>query len=418
MKLKWPLAALAVAALAGAAYLGGAGPLVGALLERMSHKKAAPVAATPPPAVSIARVTPAEFVENVAASGSLVPRFEILVAPEIEGLRVKELLVDEGDRVAKGDVLARLEQEQLNAQLAQNSATLSRAAAAIAQANSQIVEFEAKLTEAKNALDRAKSLKQSGYLAESVYDQREAAAKTAAAQLVSARDGLKVAEAEKVQAQAQRRELEWKFGNTEVRAPSDGTVSKRNARVGALATSIADPMFRIIEKGEVELDAEVPEAYLPKIAIGQSAKVAVAGLEPVEGRVRLVSPEVDKSTRLGRVRIFLGDSPSLRIGAFGRATIEAGRSRGLAVPVSALVYSDGIATVQLVTEDRVATRSVKTGLVSGGLAEIRSGLSENDSVVARAGSFLRDGDTIRPVVPAESTVSEAKPGARTASETK
>lgn len=404
MKLKWMAATAAVAGLAAAAYFGAL-PDLGFLKH---HGEKAGSAVTPPPAVSVAKVRTADFVEYVLVSGSIVARNEILVAPEIEGFRVVELLVDEGDVVKKGDVLARLEKEQLAAQMAQNAAALARADAAIAQARSQIVENEAKLVEAKAQLERAKSLKQSGNIAESVYDQRDATAKTTQAQLVASRDGLRVAEAEKVQADAQRRELAWRLSNTEVKAPADGIISRRNARVGALATSVADPLFKMVEKGEIELDGEVPESQLPKLADGQNARVAVAGVEAVDGKVRLISPEVDRTTRLGRVRIFLGSHRQLRVGAFGRGSVETARGRGLAVPVSALVHTEDSATVQVVIGDRVATRIVKTGLVSGGLAEIREGLSESDVVVARAGSFLRDGDPVRPINPEQNTLSEAK----------
>ena len=129
------------------------------------------------PAVSVARVEPASFVETALVTGSLVARDEVLVAPEIEGLRVLSLLVEEGTRVKKGDILAELTQDTLDAQVAQNDAALARATASIAKAKSQIAQSEAKLAEAKASFDRAKPLRQSGNIAESVFDQREAAAK-------------------------------------------------------------------------------------------------------------------------------------------------------------------------------------------------------------------------------------------------
>jgi RND family efflux transporter MFP subunit len=156
-------------------------------------------------------------------------------------------------------------------------------------------------------------------------------------------------------------------------------------------------MFRIVAKGEVELDAEVVETRLGAIHVGQSARVEVAGLGQVTGTVRLVSPEVDRSTRLGRVRIFLGDNPGLRVGAFGRANIETAASSGLAVPASAVLYGPSGPTVQVVRGNRVETRAVKIGLAVNALVEVREGLADGDLVVARAGTFLRDGDTVRPV---------------------
>lgn len=362
--------------------------------------------ATRPPAVSVARVAKAEFVETVVVSGSLVPRDEILVAPEVEGFRVLKLLVDEGDRVKKGDVLAILVQESLDAQLAQNDASLARAEAAISRAKSQIVEATARLKEAEAAFERAKPLVKSGYLADSTYDQREAAAKTTQAQLVAAQDGLKLAEAERAQVEAQRRELIWRRDNTKVTAPEDGIISRRTARVGGMASGAGEPMFRIVARGEVELDAEVIETELGKVAVDQTARINVAGNGVVAGTVRLVSPEVDKTTRLGRVRIFLGDDERLRIGTFARGIVATDSSRGLAVPASAVVFEPGRAYVQVVRNGRVKSTDVKIGLLSGGLIEVLDGLAEGDVVVARAGTFLRDGDAVRAVEPS-SKISEA-----------
>jgi multidrug efflux pump subunit AcrA (membrane-fusion protein) len=125
--------------------------------------------------------------------------------------------------------------------------------------------------------------------------------------------------------------------------------------------------------------------------------VDVAGFGEIAGTVRLVSPEVDKATRLGRVRIFLGDNGGLRVGAFARGSIVTASATGLAVPVSAVLYGPDGPTVQVVRGSRVETRLIKTGLAAGTLVEVREGLAEGDLVVARAGTFLREGDTVRPV---------------------
>jgi RND family efflux transporter MFP subunit len=358
--------------------------------------------------VTVARVAPAEFVETVRATGSLVAREEILVGPEVEGLRVVEVVADEGARVKKGDVLARLVADTLDAQLAQNDAAIARSSAAIAQAKASIVQAEARLVETGNAYERAKPLRQAGHMTEAAFDQRQQAAKTAQAQLAAARDGLLVAEAEKAQVEAQRRELLWRRGRVAVTAPADGIISRRMARVGGYAAGAAEPMFRIVAKGEVELDAEVTETRLAAVKVGQTARVEVAGLGQITGTVRLVSPEVDKSTRLGRVRIYLGDNPALRVGSFARASITTADGSGLAVPASAVLHKADGASVQVVRAGRVETRRIRIGLASGALVEVREGLREGDLVVARAGTFLRDGDAVRPVLRnASTTQSEA-----------
>ena len=370
--------------------------------------QAAAAAAKPlaPPTVTVSKITMANFVETAVVSGSLIPREEILVAPEIEGLRVLELFADEGNVVKKGQVLARLVSEQLDAQMAQNDAAIARSSAAIAQAKSAIVEAEARAKEARAQLERAEPLRKSGYLSGAIYDQRQSAASTADAQVIAARDGLTAAEAEKTQAEAQKREVTWRRSNTEVTAPEDGVVSRRNARIGATATAIGEPMFRIIAKGEIELDAEIVETELAKVREGQKAIVTMPGAGDFEGSVRLVSPEVDKTTRLGRVRIFLGTNPALRIGAFARGRIETSRSRGLAAPSASVTFDAAGTYAQAVVGDKVQKRLLKTGLVMGELVEIKDGLSEGDVIVTRAGTFLRDGDIVRPITP-DAKLSEA-----------
>lgn len=417
MKRKIIIALLLIAALAGGLYATGipTGKQQGAVGEGAQPASAANTdsrklnaKAALPPAVTVVKVAAASFAETVTITGTLIAREEILVAPEIEGLRVLELAADEGDRVKKGQVIARLVSESLDAQMAANDANLSRSAAAIAQAESSIVQAEARLVEARNAFERAKPLKNSGYLSGSTFDQRESAARTAEALLVSAKDGLNVTKAERAQIEAQRRELSWKRANTEVKAPADGVISRRNARVGAIAAGASDPMYRIIARGEIELDAEVPESQLAKIKEGQVARVTVAGVEEAPGKVRLISSEIDKVTRLGRVRIFLGDNRALRIGAFGRGLIETAKSNGLSVPVSAVIYNLETTTVQVVTNGVVATRNIKPGLSTDGFVEVREGLAEGDLVVTRAGTFLRNGDTVRPVLADVPKLTEAK----------
>ncbi|MBN9291516.1 MAG: efflux RND transporter periplasmic adaptor subunit [Hyphomicrobium denitrificans] len=370
--------------------------------ERMEAAK--PIAA---PAVTVSKVTTNDFVETAVVSGSLIPREEILVSPEIEGLRVLQLLADEGDRVKKGDILARLVSEQIDAQIAQNQANLARSVAAIAQAESQIAQAEAQAKEAAAQLERAEPLKKSGYLSGATYDQRESAARTTAAQLVAARDGLTAAKADKAQVEAQGRELQWRRSNTDVTAPQDGVISRRNARMGALASSIGEPMFRIIQRGEIELDAEIVETELKNVKVGQKAVVSVPQIGDFEGKVRLVSPEVDKTTRLGRVKIFLGSNPQLRIGSYARGLIETARSRGLGIPTSAVTFDQGTNFVQLVIDNKVKKQAVRLGLISGDLVEVKEGLNNSDLVVTRAGTFLRDGDTVRPVMP-EAKLSEVR----------
>ena len=405
--IKYGLAAAAATALwATGAYK----PIIDILAHRSAQKQE--VAAVAPPSVTVARVKPSDFIETVLVSGSLVAREDVLVAPEVEGLRILELRADQGDWVKKGDMLAVLETETLDSQLAQNAANLARASAAIAQANSQITEVQARLTEAKAQLERAKPLSEQGYLSQSTLDARTAAQRSLSALLISAQSGLTAAEAEKTQLEAARHELTWRLSRSEVRAPVDGVISRRSAKTGGIATAVGvaagDPMFLIIQNGEIELDADVGETDVRKLKAGQKVTITVADGISTTGTVRLVSPEVDNTTRLGRVRIFIGADNRLRVGTFASGRIETARETGLAVPVSSVSTSNNISTALVLDGDTVRERKIELGLSAGGLVQVRNGLVDGDRVIARAGTFLKDGDVVRAVEIEPRAVSDAR----------
>jgi multidrug efflux pump subunit AcrA (membrane-fusion protein) len=141
----------------------------------------------------------------------------------------------------------------------------------------------------------------------------------------------------------------------------------------------------------------VPATRINKLVPGQAAKVEIAGLGEVSGKVLSVSPQIDSSTQLGQARISVANDDKVKVGAYARAKVEVGRSCGATIPLSAVLYGPEGAGVQVVRDDRVETRRVRVGLLSGGNAEIREGLNEGDLVVARAGAFLREGDRVRPI---------------------
>jgi len=374
--------------------------LILAALAAATLAQAAPAPEPKPsvgPTVTVVRAVERELVERAIVTGTLIPREEILVVPEIEGQRVAEVLVEEGDAVKTGQVLARLSRDVIEVQLVQNSATLAKADAAIAQARSQIIQAEAAQVEAGQALERARALMRTGNTTEAVMEQRVSAARAAEGRLSAARDGLRMAEAEKAAAEALRRELEWRRSRTEVKAAVGGVVSRKSARVGATASAAAEPMFRIIAKGEIELEAELTELQLPRIREGAPAALMVENAREVEGRVRVVLPEVERTTRLGKVRIALPKDAAVRIGSFARGTVELARHTGVAVPLASVVYAAGGPRVQVVVDGKVETRAVRPGLSADGFVEVLEGLRSGEEVVARAGSFLRDGDTVRPV---------------------
>ncbi|BCJ90420.1 hemolysin secretion protein D [Terrihabitans soli] len=336
------------------------------------------------PSVSVVRAARREISEEAHVSGTLVAREEVMVSPEVEGLAVTEILVEEGDRVEKGQVLARLSKSALDAEAAQ-------AQASIAQAQAQIAEAEANVAESKLALERAETLVQSKTIAKAAYDQRLATSRVSEARQRAAEHNLKVA-------QAQSEQIAIRLARTEIKAPTGGVVSRRTIRLGAIASMAAEPSFRIIEAGAIELQADVVDSTLVRFQTGQSVRVTTAGLStPLSGTIRLISSEVDPATRLGKLRVALPLDAKVTIGSFASGVVEVGRQTAVTVPISAITVSAGKSTVQVVIDNKIATREVTIGLRSATRAEIKSGLAENELVVSRAGSFLRDGDAVTPI---------------------
>ena len=186
-------------------------------------------------------------------------------------------------------------------------------------------------------------------------------------------------------------------GSIHVHAPVAGLVSSSSAEIGAIASAKGEALFNIVTGNEFDLVGQVPTADLAKLAVDQTAKVMVVGAGDMDGKVRLVAPTVEPNSQLGQVFIAVDPSKHLLVNISGRAIVKTGESCGIAVPLTAILYGSAGTVVQVVRRERVETRRVEVGLLSGGLVEIREGLAEGDVVVARAGALLREGDPVRPV---------------------
>ncbi len=363
------------------------------LLAFPAYAAPMPNAEPRPPSVTVVPAITGPIAETAVLTGTLVPREEVLVSPQIEGLALTEILAEEGDSVAAAQVLARLSRDVLDASVAQNAAQIARSDAAVAQARSSIAEAQANRVQVDLALARTRELLSNGNAAREVFEQRQAAAQTAAARLDLSNNALRAAEADRAYADAQRRELLVRLARTELRAPVAGVVSRRVARLGAVVMGAGDPLFRIIQDGAIELEADVPETSLAKLRPNQPARIDTAS-GPRIGHVRLVSPEVSRTTRLGRVRVAVdGDGP-LVIGSFARAGVEVARREGVLAPLSAVLFQPDGAVIQVVKDGLVETRRVQVGLRAGALAEIQDGLHAGEAVVSVSGTFIRDGDRV------------------------
>jgi multidrug efflux pump subunit AcrA (membrane-fusion protein) len=176
-----------------------------------------------------------------------------------------------------------------------------------------------------------------------------------------------------------------------LRAPSAGTVIQVSARPGQMASPQLGPLMRIATDDQIELDAEVPGIHMLKLSAGAPARVVIENGPELGGRVRVVAPMIDARTQLGKVRIVVFKDPSIKIGMFGRATIDAARSCGVSIPILAVDHQ----TVQVVRDNLVEVRRVQTGLMSDTSVEIRDGVKEGEIVVANAGTSLHDGDQVK-----------------------
>jgi HlyD family secretion protein len=192
-------------------------------------------------------------------------------------------------------------------------------------------------------------------------------------------------------------------GTVVVQAPVAGLISASTAAIGSIAGGRGDALFTIIARSEFDLIGVVPTRDLAKLKVNQVARIKVVGATEVDGKVSRVAPTVQPDSQLGQVTLQILSNQRLLVNSSGRALIKTSQSCGVAVPLTAVLYESAGTVVQVVRRQRVETKRVEVGLMSGGQVEIRDGLQEGDMVVARAGAILREGDPVRPV-----TVSDAK----------
>lgn len=366
---------------------------------RAQEAAPAPAGATESaPAIRVVAAERREIVETLSVNGSIIARDEASVGTDLNGMVVTSLNFDQGDTVRTGDVLAVLDRSMLDTQLAQMRASRAQAEASVAQMTAQIGDAEVGVKQAQEALDRAEALKKKGVAAQAQLDNAENSAASARAKLDSAMKGQAASYAQLAVIDAQIDGIQVQIGKTEVKAPADGLVLARGATVGQIVSPSSGPLFRIAIDGDFELEANVAETALPRLAVGMKAMVTIPGaLAPFEGQIRRISPEIDARTRLGPIRIGLPRDAPARPGGFAKASVEMVRRDGLAVPVSALLYRGEQPLVQVVEAGTIRTVEVEIGARAGSIVEVLSGISEGAEVVARAGTFVADGDKVTPV---------------------
>ncbi len=318
---------------------------------------------------------------KLAVNGDIAPWQEAIIGSEANGLRLSHVLVNVGDVVKKGQLLATFAAETIDAD--------------VAQAKASLMEAEATAAEAKSNADRARTLQNTGAMSNQQIDQYTTAADTAKARVEVARAAVN--------------SQQIRLKNTKIYAPDRGVISSRTATEGAVVGAGSE-LFRLIRQARLEWRAEVISSDLPKIKIGMAANIVTADGASLKGTVRKIAPMVDTQTRNTIVYVDLAGYKTAKAGMFAKGEFILGQSNTLAVPQQALVLRDGFSYVFTVNNQRAKQLKVQTGRRLGGLVEVVSGLAENQPVVASGGAFLSDNDLVKVVAaPVSKPLETVKP---------
>ncbi|WP_267550601.1 efflux RND transporter periplasmic adaptor subunit [Rhizobium rhizogenes] len=350
------------------------------------------------PAIVITTAEMRKLTEKVVATGTVKAVEEVYIQPQVDGLSIRTLNADVGDKVAADSTLATLNEDALILQKSQMQATRAKGEASLAQLHAQLAEARANAEEAELQRVRAATMGAKGTMSTSSVEQANAAAAANKARVGSAEQAIAVSEADLKVTDSQIADTDLKLARTGIKTPVAGTVASRNARVGAIANGSGDPLFTIIRDSQLELVVDVSESDITKIVIGQKALISLSGSrEKLTGTVRLVAPIVDSVSRLGAVHITINEGDKARAGMYGSAEIVIRQEEGVALPLTAVNSDESGSSARKVENGTVKFVNVETGIQDGAYIEILKGLKAGEDVVAKAGAYVRDGDHITPV---------------------
>jgi RND family efflux transporter MFP subunit len=351
--------------------------------------------------VTVAPVQTNSVARTLNVTGTVAARDLIPVLPQTTGLQIKQILVEEGDVVKLGQVIAVLDNSVLQAQINEARADIESNQAVVGQRQAALAQARATLAEAQRNLQRYQELANAGAISRQELDTRATTAATAREAVRVAQANISSASADVRSSRASLAQLQTQLGQTLVRAPASGLIAEATAKVGDVANG-TQRLFSIIENGALELQAQVPATQLPQVNINAPA-VVTYDADPrvrLQGRVRDILPLVNPESRIATVRINLPPTSLLRSGMFARAAITTATMSGVTVPAKAVLpQPDGSAMVFVLSgADIVKAQTVQTGGVpNGGRVEITSGLKPGDSVVVAGAGYLKDGDRVRVV---------------------
>ncbi len=386
--------------------------------------------------VTVAKVETTMVERTIEASGTVAAYEEVPVMSQATGLQIIEILADRGDYVRRGQVLARLNNKMLEAQMleaqgavAQVEARLAELRAGsrveeIAQARARVNSAESEVVEAQSDLDlvqkrvkRNQELQTEGAITRDRLDEilnQERVAESnltgAKARLAEAQQALtqlelgtrpetiRQAEAELIQARGRLQSIRAQLEDTAIVSPVDGIIATRTAQLGKI-TSNSESLFSIIENGRLELRLKVPETLIGRIATDKKVRMTVDGDRHQEllGTVREIDPTIDGNSRLATVKVDLPSQTNLKPGMFLRAKIITATAQGTTIPMAALLpQSDNRAIAFVLQADNtVKSQSVELGeIISDQKVEILQGLALGDRIVLKGAAYLKDGDLV------------------------
>jgi HlyD family secretion protein len=316
--------------------------------------------------VNTGKVETSPFTRYLSLNGTVSAWQDVIIAPEVGGYRVEEVLVDIGDEVEAGQELVRLSTSILETEFAAREAAFK--------------QREAQADNARLAFERAEQVAGRNLLSPADLDRLNSETLTAAAAVDAAKADLDAA----------RMRLQF----AKVTAPDAGVITARNVTVGQLAQAGAE-MMRLLRQNRVEWRGEVPESSLPSLEPGQNVTITSVDGREHQGTIRVVSPTVDPVTHNGLVYVDIEGDTALRPGMFARGRIEFSESEALLVPLDALVNSDGYSYVFIVQSDRTVQRQmIQTGTIQGDNIEVLGGLEPGANIVTNGAGFLKDGDLV------------------------
>ncbi|OAI09311.1 hypothetical protein A1353_24580 [Methylomonas methanica] len=310
---------------------------------------------------------------TIKVNGAVAAWQEAKIGAEIGSLRIKQILVDVGSRVKRGQDLAVLADETVVAELHKQQASVDKSRANLAKARADAA--------------RAREIQDSGALSSQKIDEYVIAEQTARADLALA--------------EAELENQRIRLRQTHIVASDDGVISARSAGLGDVMAAGTE-LFRLVRQGRVEWRAEVNAQQLAQIRAGQAVALSLPDGGSVTGTVRMAAPTVDDTTRNALVYVDIPNA-AVKPGMYLQGSIAVGAQAALVVPQTALVLRDGRDYLFEIADSSgsaapgaksVIQRSVITGRRVGDWVEIREGIAGDASLVAGGGAFLKDGDIV------------------------